>query len=54
MLYVAASRLDHIVVSVFLGLTPQAMNMSPLRGFAASPHEILTQPRVPLLRGFTS
>jgi len=54
MLYVAASRLDHIVVSVFLGLTPQAMDMPPLRGFPASPYEILTQPRVPLLRGFTS
>ena len=50
---VAASRLVQVVTPVFLGLTPQAMNMSPLRGFAASPHEILTQPRVPLLRGFT-
>ena len=45
---VAASRLAHIVPPVFLGLTPQAMNMSPLRGFVVSPHEILTQPRVHL------
>jgi len=32
--YAAASRLVHIVMPVFLGLTPQAMDMSPLRGFA--------------------
>ena len=44
---VAASRLVQVVTPVFLGLTPQAMNMSPLRGFTSSPHEILTQPRVP-------
>jgi len=49
---VAASRLVHIVTPVFLGLTPQAMNMSPLRGFAASPLRMMTQPRVPLLRDF--
>ena len=53
-LSVAASRLVCFVVTVSLGLTPQAMNMPPLRGFAASPPEVLTQPRVPLLRGFTS
>jgi len=47
MLSVAASRLVQIITPVFLGLTPQARYVSPLRGFAASPHEILTQPRVP-------
>ena len=31
---VAASRLVDNVMPVFLGLTPQAMDMSPLRGFA--------------------
>jgi hypothetical protein len=36
---VAASRLVHIIVPVFLGLTPQAMNMPPLRGFGGSRHE---------------
>ena len=36
---VAASRLVHVVMRVFLGLTPQAMSMPPLRGFARPPHE---------------
>ncbi len=36
---VAASRLVYIFVPVFLGLTPQAMNMPPLRGFTRPPHE---------------
>ena len=36
---VAASRLVHIVMPVFLGLTPQAMDMPPLRGFTRPPHE---------------
>ena len=30
---VAASRLVHFVTPVFLGLTPQANCLSPLRGF---------------------
>jgi hypothetical protein len=36
---VAASRLVHILMPVFLGLTPQAMNMPPLRGFEGSRHD---------------
>jgi len=36
---VAASRLVHIVMPVFLGLTPQAKYLSPLRGFTRSPYE---------------
>jgi hypothetical protein len=36
---VAASRLVHIFVPLILGLTPQAIDISPLRGSgAASPH----------------
>ena len=37
---VAASRLVHIVMPVFLGLTPQAMNVSPLRGWVEPPRGI--------------
>jgi len=36
---VAASRLIHIVMPVFLGLTPQAINMPPLRGSGGSPRK---------------
>ena len=39
MLSVAASRLVCFIVPVFLGLTPQANYLSPLRGFTWSPHE---------------
>ena len=39
MMSVAASRLVRFFASLILGLTPQAMNMSPLRGFATSSHE---------------
>jgi hypothetical protein len=31
---VAASRLIDFLLTIFLGLTPQAMRMSPLRGFS--------------------
>jgi hypothetical protein len=35
---VAASRLVHIVMPVFLGLTPQAKYLSPLRGSGRPSH----------------
>ena len=42
---VAASRLVHIFVPLILGLTPQAIDISPLRGSgAASPHEDCRDP----------
>jgi hypothetical protein len=61
-LSVAASRLDYFVARLILGLTPQAMNMPPLRGsgrpihFAAASRGHPTRmgairKRVPPLRG---
>ena len=68
-LSVAASRLEVFFGPVFLGLTPQAMDMPPLRGFTRPPHEdcgpgrfarlhlsrgVVTRASVPLLRGFAA